>query len=168
MTATASEAVVHFSNKAVTVWGELALMQSMLSAVGFREGAALWSLQKPGPNRGFDPVQLVEQFLVSLWCGANRFSQTEINRHDRALARLFGWTKSAGHLAVVRLFPRFDLATCSRVQHEKHGWCFSRLALKLITVDVDSSVITRWGKLGAAPAHGGVASKPKASRFSTG
>ena len=36
---------------------------------------------------------LIEQFPVSLWCGANRFSQLEINRHDRVLARVFGWTK---------------------------------------------------------------------------
>ena len=89
---------------------------------------------------------LIEQFLVSLWCGANRFSQLEINRHDRVLARVFGWTKCAGHRAVVRLFERFDLATSSRVQQEIYGWFFSQLSIKRITLDVDSSVITRWGK----------------------
>lgn len=52
----------------------------------------------------------LRSFLVSLRCGANRFSQMEINRSDRALASLFGWTKCAGHRAVVRLFQRFDLA----------------------------------------------------------
>ena len=95
---------------------------------------------------------LIEQFLVSLWCGANRFSQLEINgprpapRSDRVLARVFGWTKCAGHRAVVRLFERFDLATSSRVQQEIYGWFFSQLSIKRITLDVDSSVITRWGK----------------------
>lgn len=146
MSSTASDATLHFSGKAVTAWGGLALMQRMLTAIGFRQAAALWSLPQPGSNRGFDPVVLVEQFLVSLWCGANRFSQIEINRHDRALASLFGWTKSAGHRAVVRLFQRFDLATSSRVSAQMYGWFFSELAVKRITLDVDSSVITRWGK----------------------
>ena len=89
---------------------------------------------------------LVEQFLVSLWCGANRFSQIEISRHDRALAALFGWTQSAGHRAVVRLFQRFDGATHSRVQQQLYGGFFSQLALKRVTLDVDSSVVPRWGK----------------------
>ena len=146
MSATATESSLHFSGKAVTAWGGLALMQRMLNAIGFRAAAQRWSLPPPGSNRGFAPVMLIEQFLVSLWCGANRFSQLEINRHDRVLARVFGWTKCAGHRAVVRLFERFDLATSSRVQEEIYGWFFSRLSLKRITLDVDSSVITRWGK----------------------
>ena len=116
MSATATESSVHFSGKAVSAWGGLALMQRMLSAIGFRAAAGRWSLPPPGSNRGFAPVRLIDQFLVSLWCGANRFSQLEINRSDRVLARVFGWTKCAGHRAVVRLFERFDLATSSRVQ----------------------------------------------------
>ena len=146
MRTTATEALLHFSAKAVTPWGGMALLQRMLSAIDFRAAAQLWSLPEPGSNRGFSPVMLLEQFLVSLWCGANRFSQLEINRSDRVLARVFGWTQCAGHRAVVRLFERFDLATSSRVQQEIYGWFFSQLSLKRITLDVDSSVITRWGK----------------------
>lgn len=164
MSATATESSLHFSGKAVSAWGGLALMQRMLSAIGFRAAAGRWSLPEPGSNRGFAPVMLVEQFLVSLWCGANRFSQLEINRSDRVLARAFGWTKCAGHRAVVRLFERFDLATSSRVQQEIYGWFFSQLSIKRITLDVDSSVITRWGKqqqgarVGYNPRHHGRAS----------
>ena len=90
MSATATESSLHFSGKAVTAWGGLALMQRMLNAIGFRAAAQRWSLPPPGSNRGFAPVMLIEQFLVSLWCGANRFSQLEINRHDRVLARVAG------------------------------------------------------------------------------
>ena len=79
MSATATESSLHFSGKAVSAWGGLALMQRMLSAIGFRAAAGRWSLPPPGSNRGFAPVMLIEQFLVSLWCGANRFSQLEIN-----------------------------------------------------------------------------------------
>ena len=36
MSATATESSLHFSGKAVTAWGGLALMQRMLGAIGFR------------------------------------------------------------------------------------------------------------------------------------
>ncbi len=41
MKTTASEATLHFSGKAVTTWGALALMQRMLTAIGFRAARLL-------------------------------------------------------------------------------------------------------------------------------
>ena len=47
---------------------------------------------------------------ASLRCGACRFAHAETVRMDGTLVRLFGWTKAAGHKAIMRLFARFDLA----------------------------------------------------------
>ena len=72
---------------------------------------------------------------------------------------------------MVRLFERFDLATSSRVQQEIYGWFFSQLSIKRITLDVDSSVITRWGKqqqgarVGYNPRHHGRASHHPLNAF---
>lgn len=82
-------------------------MKRMLDSMAFREAAAQWDLPQPGSNRGYPPVQLVEQLLVSIWCGACRFAHLEVTRLDRPLTRLFGWTRVAGHKAIVRLFGRF-------------------------------------------------------------
>ena len=109
---------VSFSHREVTAWGGLALFKQMLDSMGFREAAAHWGLPEPKSNRGYAPLQLIEQFIVSIWCGACRFAHAETVRMDSTLVRLFGWTKAAGHKAIMRLFGRFDRLTNERVQAE--------------------------------------------------
>ncbi|WP_434782140.1 IS1380 family transposase [Ferrovum myxofaciens] len=138
---------VGFSDREVTAWGGLALFKKMLDSMGFSEAVTTWGLPEPGSNRGYDPRQLVEQFLVSIWCGACRFSHLEMVRMDNTLVRLFGWTKAAGHKALVRFFNRFDMIRNEQVQCEIYRWLFDQIhALKSVTLDLDSTVITRNGE----------------------
>jgi len=90
-------------------------------------------------------VQIIEQFMVSIWCGANRFAHAEITRLDATLTRLFGWTKVAGHKAIMRFFNRFDMARNEQVQDQIYRWFFDRISINRLTVDVDSTIITRCG-----------------------
>ena len=137
---------VNFSNREVSAWGGLALFKQMLDSMGFREAAAGWGLPQPKSNRGYAPLQLIEQFLVSIWCGACRFAHAETVRMDSTLVRLFGWSRAAGHKAIMRLFGRFDMLTNERVQAQVYRWFFSKIStLKQVTLDVDSTVITRNG-----------------------
>lgn len=142
---------VSFSDREVTAWGGLAVIKRMLDSMGFRDAASGWGMPAPGSNRGYEPTQLIEQFIVSIWCGACRFAHAETVRMDSTLTRLFGWTKAAGHKAIMRLFSRFDMLTNERVQAEAYRWFFGKIAsLKQVTLDIDSTVITRNGEqLGA-------------------
>jgi hypothetical protein len=137
---------VSFTDREVTAWGGLALLKRMFDGMGFRQAAEGWGLPAPGSNRGYEPVQLIEQFIVSIWCGACRFAHTETVRMDGTLTRLFGWRRAAGHKAILRLFGRFDMLANERVQAEGYRWFFGQIgALKRVTLDVDSTVITRNG-----------------------
>jgi hypothetical protein len=137
---------VRFTEREVTAWGGLALLKRMLDSMGFRQAVVNWDLPGPGSNRGYDPVQLIEQFIVSIWCGACRFAHAETVRMDSTLTRLFGWPQAAGHKAILRLFGRFDMLTNERVQAEAYCWFFNQIkTLKQVTLDVDSTVITRHG-----------------------
>jgi hypothetical protein len=137
---------VSFSEREVTAWGGLALFKQMLDSMGFRQAATGWGMPAPRSNRGYEPLQLIEQFIVSIWCGACRFAHAETVRMDSTLVRLFGWTKAAGHKAIMRLFARFDMLTNERVQAEAYRWLFGKIgALQRVTLDVDSTVITRNG-----------------------
>ena len=92
-------------------------------------------------------MQLIEQFIVAIWCGASRFAHAETVRFDRTLIKLFGWDRVAGHKAIVRLFERFSMLTNERVQAEIYRWIFGKIvSLKRVTLDMDSTVITRNGK----------------------
>ena len=136
-----------FTDREVTAWGGLGLLKRMLDSMDFRQAVAGWGMPLPGSNRGYTPLQLVEQFIVAIWCGASRFAHAETVRFDGTLTRLFGWTRVAGHKAIVRMFERFDMLTNERVQAEVYRWLFSKIpALKRITLDLDSTVITRNGE----------------------
>lgn len=76
-------------------------------------GAAQW-----GSNRGYAPEQLIEQMIVSIWCGAARFCHADITRLDNTLIRLFGWGRAAGHKAIVRLFQRFETHRNARTDEQ--------------------------------------------------
>lgn len=54
----------------------------MLDTMGFRQALSSWGLPAPSSNRGYDPAQLIEQFIVSIWCGACRFTHAETVRMD--------------------------------------------------------------------------------------
>ena len=125
-----------FTSREVTAWGGLALLKRMLDAMDFRAGVQSWDLPPPASNRGYAPVQPVEQMIVSIWCGATCFAHADITRLDAALVRLFDWVHAAGHKAIVRLFQRFD-------QPSSYRWLFDKLRLNPITLDVDSTVLTR-------------------------
>jgi hypothetical protein len=137
---------INFTSREVTAWGGLALVKRMLDQMGLREALNGWDLPQPGSNRGYAPTQLIEQWLVSIWCGACRFAHTETTRMDSTLVRLFGWPRAAGHRAIVRLFERFDQARNDAVQAQAYRWFFDKVsALTRITLDVDSTVLTRHG-----------------------
>lgn len=136
---------VRFTSREITAWGGMALMRRMLQGMKLSEAAKQWDLPQPCSNRGYEPLQIIEQFLVSIWCGANRFAHADITRMDGTLTRLFGWTRVAGHKAIMRFFNRFDMARNEQVQGQIYRWLFDRLSIDRLTLDVDSTVITRNG-----------------------
>ena len=64
---------LRFTDKEITAWGGMALMKQMLDHLGFDQALATCGLPQPQSNRGYRPEQLITQFMLSIWCGANRF-----------------------------------------------------------------------------------------------
>lgn len=136
---------LRFSDKEVTAWGGLSLLKRMLDRMGFTHALRGSGLPEPGSNRGYAPVQLMTQFMVSVWCGANRFEHAEVTRHDPVIGKVFGFTRMANFKAVMRLFARFTPGHNELVFDHLYRWQFDNLALKNITLDLDSTVMTRYG-----------------------
>lgn len=136
---------LRFSDKEVTAWGGLAVMKQMLDHLDFAGALKQAQLPQPGSNRGYRPEQLILQFIISFWCGANRFAHNEITRHDTTLGRFFGIAKMANHQAITRLFQRFSQPDNDRVFDTLYSWLFSQISLVRLTLDLDSTVMTRYG-----------------------
>lgn len=137
---------ISFSNQEVTPWSGLAFMRRMMDKMGFSEHlSSSEELPRPGSNRGYNPVTIIESFMVSVWCGANRFLHTEITRHDKALCKIFGWNQSPGQDTFKRFFRKFDFEKCSHLSDHLFRWVFENIQFNNITLDCDSTVLTRYG-----------------------
>jgi len=136
---------LRFTDKEITAWGGMGLMKRMLDHLGFETALAAAGLPQPGSNRGYLPTQLITQFMLSVWCGANRFEHGEVTRHDPVLKRLFGFKRMANFKAVMRLFGKFTQGTNEAVMDSLYRWMFGQLAISGITLDLDSTVMTRYG-----------------------
>lgn len=138
---------ISFTNKEITPWGGLSFLKQMLNKIGFRELIDNCSeLPVSGSNRGYKPSIILESFIASIWCGANRFLHTEVTRHDPALSKIFDWKKTPGQDAYKRYFSKFTQTTNQKVSDYFYSWIFDNLHIDNITLDIDSSVMTRYGE----------------------
>lgn len=85
-------------------------MKRMLDRIGFDSTLEARDFPKPGSNRGYSPIQLLLQFMLSVWDDANRFEHSEVIRHDPVLQKLFGFKRMTNFKAIMRLFRNDERA----------------------------------------------------------
>ena len=91
---------IEFTDKEITPWGGISILQKMMDKMSFSTVLKNTSLPVQGSNRGYDPVQLIVQFIVSIWCGASRYEHLEVTRFDGVIQQMFGWKSMAGNRAL--------------------------------------------------------------------
>ena len=137
---------IGYTTKEVTPWGGLVFLRQMLDKLKFREVVeAQQELPSPGSNRGYDAATIIEAFMASIWCGANRFLHTEITRHDPSISRIFNWKRTPAQDTYKRFFAKFTSASQIRISQYFYHWLFKQVLFDNFTLDIDSSVLTRYG-----------------------
>lgn len=135
-----------FTNKEITPWGGMVFLKQMLDKIGFKQQIQNCSdLPLQYSNRGHDIDVILESFITSIWCGANRFLHTEVTRSDRALGKIFEWKSTPGQDAYKRYFGKFTQKINQDVGHHFFSWFFQNLHVNYFTLDIDSTVVTRYG-----------------------
>lgn len=137
---------IGFSSKEVTPWGGIALLKKMLVSMNFDNEFSHWNFPLQNSNRGYNPKQLIEQFMVSIWCGGSRFVHNESIRFDTALANIFGWNRVAAHKSIVRYFNKFNQENSSFCNSKTYQFINRNISIPTVTLDVDSTVVTRYGE----------------------
>jgi len=138
---------ISYTNKEITPWGGMVFLKQMLQKIGFRELIENNpDLPVSGSNRGYKISTIVEGFITSIWCGANHFLHTEVTRHDAALGKIFDWKNTPGQDTYKRFFSKFTQVTNQKVSDYFYSWFFDNVQLNNYTLDIDSSVMTRYGE----------------------
>jgi len=134
-----------FTDKEFTPWGGFRVFEEMLSRLGWEQALVCAALPKPGSNRSIDPALMIKAFLVTVWTGGGRFAHTAMVRFDEALRAIFGLKQVASTSTFSRFFRRFDRKQVEEVFAHLSQWTWQRVAGQSWTVDLDSSVLTRYG-----------------------
>ena len=138
---------ISYTSKEITPWGGMVFLKQMMEKIGFRKLVEdNPDLPVSGSNRGYKTATIIEGFITSIWCGANRFLHTEVTRHDAALSKIFQWKNTPGQDTYKRFFSKFSQATNQKVSDYFYSWFFENIKFDNFTLDIDSSVMTRYGE----------------------
>jgi hypothetical protein len=138
---------ISFVNKEITPWSGLLFLRKMMDEISFRSDISnCEALPVSGSNRGYEAIDIIEAFMVSVWCGANRFLHTEVTRHDAALGKIFGWKRTPANDTYKRFFRKFDMEKTGRLSDHLFGWIFRNVQFDHYTLDFDSTILTRYGE----------------------
>ena len=137
---------ISYTSKEITPWGGMVFLKQMLQKIGFRELVEKnLDLPQSGSNRGYQTPTIIEGFITSIWCGANKFLHTEVTRHDVALSKIFDWKNTPGQDTYKRFFTKFNQAKNQKVSDYFYSWIFDNFKFDNFTLDIDSSIMTRFG-----------------------
>jgi hypothetical protein len=135
-----------YTSKEITPWGGMVFLKQMLDKIGFRSQIeSCKSLPTQNSNRGHSIPVLLESFIACVWCGANKFLHTEATRTDRALAKIFDWSTVPGNDAYKRYFGKFTQVTNQETGKHFFSYFFKNLQIDYFTLDIDSTIFTRYG-----------------------
>ena len=134
-----------FTDKRYTAWGGLRVLQELLKRLCWSQALAKAPLPQPGSNRGIDPVLMVQGFLVTIWTGGGRFAHTALVRFDEALRSIFELSEVASVSTYSRFFRRFKRRQVEELFGHVSEWFWNQIGGRSWTVDLDSSVLTRYG-----------------------
>ncbi len=140
------EIQIEFTDRKVTAWGGMKLMKDMLEDSGIKEFMVNLDLPQKGSNRSCEAIQIIECFWTSIWIGAGRFSHSAYLRYDKVLQEIFGWKQAPSQSTYSRFFQKFSWKRNTEVFVPTQQWFVDNLQIKNITIDFDSTVMTRYGE----------------------
>jgi hypothetical protein len=130
----------------VTPWGGMQEMKQLLDKTGIRKKVSSLSLPQSKSNNKISSIDIIESFWVSVWIGCFRFSHTAVVRLDEVLRQIFGWKRVPSGTTYGRFFKKITPSMNHEIFIELYRWFFEQLQFDNYTLDVDSSVITRYGE----------------------
>ena len=136
---------IEYSDKQVTPYGGMSLMKRFIDQTGIRNFLGSLDLPQPGSNRGYAPGHIVESFWLSIWTGASRYIHCDWLRYDKVLQSIFHWDQMPSQSTYSRFFGKFSQKRNTEVFPVLQNWFFDQIGVDNITVDFDSTVITRYG-----------------------
>ena len=137
---------IEYSDQPVTPFGGMRLMKEFMDQTNIVEQLRTLDLPQPESNRGYKPEDVITSFWLNIWAGSNRYVHCNWLRDDAVLKEIFAFKSMPSQSTYSRFFSKFDQARNTRVFPEMQKWFFDQINLGTVTIDFDSTVITREGE----------------------
>lgn len=135
----------HYDDRPVTAWGGMQEMKLLMDKTGIRSKLEELPLPISNSNNSISGLDIIENFWVSIWIGCFRFSHTAVVRIDEVLRQIFSWKRVPSGTTYGRFFKKFTPSMNHELFIKLYRWFFKQIQFDNYTLDVDSSVITRYG-----------------------
>jgi hypothetical protein len=136
-----------FTERKISPWGGIKFFHKTYVTSGIKKYLSASDLPQPGSNRGYRAEELVEGFMTSVVLGARRLEHSGMLRTDEVIKEIFGWENGMASASTFsRFFQRFDLERNDRIFPSLMKKILSVSPIRYMTIDIDSTVITRYGK----------------------
>jgi hypothetical protein len=136
-----------FTSRDVSPWGGIKFFHGTYQSCGIREMLGKLPVPQPGSNRGYSSEDLIEGFLCSVVLGSRRLAHTGMLRTDSIIREIFGWKKGmADQSTFSRFFRKHSLELNDQIFPSLMSGFFEKIHFDKMTIDIDSTVITRFGE----------------------
>lgn len=140
------ELKIEYSDKKVTPFGGMKLLKDFIDKTTIYDDLRSVNLPYPNSNAGYDPVDIIKGFWLSIFTGASRFIHADWLRYDTTLQEIFGFKRLPSLATYSRFFHKFDIERNSEVFPILQQKFLEQINVGELTIDLDSTVITRYGE----------------------
>jgi hypothetical protein len=137
---------IEFTDKPVTPWGGLVLFSGLARQVGLEQAlreALPFHLTSPNAT---DPVEIVLAFMAGVLTGSRRLAHVERLRWDEPVRQMLGLKRFVSDSTLGRFFRRFTAGKVTEVFESLMRWQLRLIPLEGAILDLDSSIMERYGK----------------------
>jgi hypothetical protein len=140
------ELKIKYSDKKVTPFGGMKLLKDFMDQTTVLEDLKHVDLPQPGSNAGYDPLVIIQGFWLSIFTGASRYIHADWLRYDETLQQIFNLKRLPSQSTYSRFFHKFSWERNNAVFPTLQQRFLRQIDVGALTIDLDSTVITRYGE----------------------
>ncbi len=136
-----------YSDRKISPWGGVKYLYKTYTSSGIQGFVQQLALPQPNSNRGYAASELVEGFITSVVLGSKRLEHSGMLRTDEVIKEIWGWKKGMASASTFsRFFSKFSIEKNDEIFPPLMKYILSLVKLRYLTIDIDSTVITRYGE----------------------
>jgi hypothetical protein len=136
---------IEYSDKKVTPFGGMKLLKDFIDKTNIIKDLESVNLPYPRSNAGYNPMDIVQGFWLSIFTGASRYIHADWLRYDTTLQEIFDIKRLPSQATYSRFFHKFNWQKNNEIFPELQRKFLQQINVGALTIDLDSSVITRYG-----------------------